>query len=265
MRVYISADIEGVTGLTNWDETDLQKAEGSAAREQMTAEVAAACEGAIQAGATEIWVKDAHDTGRNIIAAKLPQEARLIRGWAGHPLMMVQELEGSFQAVIFIGYHSRAGAAANPLAHTMTGSIARLTINDCYASEFLIHAYAAAHLHVPVAFVSGDQGLCDEVALCNPHIGTVAVKQGIGDSTVNIHPALATARIREGVTKALRSDLAQCLVALPPRFSVAIQYRNHSKAYLYGSYPGARQTDPCTVQYDSESYYEVLRFLLFAA
>jgi D-amino peptidase len=265
MKVYISADIEGITGVTHWDETDLQKADSNTPREQMTAEVVAACEGAIQAGATEIWVKDAHDSGRNIIASRLPQEARLIRGWSGHPFMMLQELNDTFQGVVLIGYHARAGAAASPLAHTMTGNIARLTINDRYASEFLIHAYVAAFLKVPVVFVSGDKGLCDEVALFNPHIGTVAVKEGIGNSTVNIHPGLATVRIREGVAKALAGDVAQCQVPLPAHFSVAVQYRDHAKAHLYGFFPGAKQTDPFTVQFDSESYYEVLRFLLFAA
>ena len=75
MKIYISADIEGVTGVTHWDETDLGKGESSLFREQMTAEVVAACEGALQAGATEIWVKDAHDSARNIIASRLPHEA----------------------------------------------------------------------------------------------------------------------------------------------------------------------------------------------
>ena len=92
MKIFISADIEGVTGVTHREETDLSKPEYALPREQMTAEVVAACEGAFEAGATEIWVKDAHDSGRNIIASKLPQEVRLIRGWAPDPLMMMQEL-----------------------------------------------------------------------------------------------------------------------------------------------------------------------------
>jgi D-amino peptidase len=265
MKIYLSADLEGVTGVTHWDETELHKEDSLAPREQMTAEVVAACEGAIQAGATEIWVKDAHDSGRNIIASKLPQEARLIRGWSGHPFMMVQELDDTFQAVVLIGYHARAGAAASPLAHTMTGNITHITINDRYTSEFLIHTYAAAFAHVPVVFVSGDKGLCDEVAQFNPHIETVAVKEGIGNSTVSIHPGLATARIRDGVKKALEGDVAQCQTPLPARFSVDVQYKDHFKAYLYGFFPGASQKAPSTVHFDSESYYEVMRFLLFVS
>jgi D-amino peptidase len=264
MKVYISADIEGVTGVTNFDETELHKTDSKPHVEQMTAEVVAACEGAIQAGAKEMWVKDAHDTGRNILASKLPREARLIRGWSGHPFMMLQELDASFHAAVFIGYHSRAGAGTSPLAHTLTGRIAHIKVNDRYASEFIIHTYAAAFVRVPVVFVSGDMGVCDEVAGFNPNVVTVAVKEGIGNSTVNIHPALATARICDGVKKSLQGNVARCLVSLPEHFSVEVQYKDHSKAYVYSFFPGAKQKDAFTVQFESNSYYEVMRFLLFA-
>ena len=265
MKIYISADIEGVTGVTHWDETDLHKEDSKVFREQMTAEVVAACEGALQAGATEIWIKDAHDTGRNLISSKLPKEASLIRGWTGHPLAMVQELDSSFAAVMMIGYHSRAGASTSPLAHTMTGKLAHISINDRYASEFLIHAYAAASLRIPVVFVSGDKGLCDDVAQLNPRIETVAVKQGVGEATVNIHPELATTRIREGAAKALRGSVAQCQIPLPVHFLVDISYRDHYNAHAYGFYPGASQRDASTVRFESDSYFEVMRFLFFAA
>ena len=264
MKVYISADIEGVTGATHWDETDLAKADYAPFREQMTAEVAAACEGALQAGATEIWVKDAHDTARNILAAKLPREARLIRGWGMSPLMMVQELDETFQAVMMIGYHSRAGAGSSPLAHTMTGGFAHVRLNDRYASEFLIHAYAAAALRVPVALVSGDRGLCDEAMDLNPHIATVAVKEGIGSSTVNIHPGLAVDRIRDGAAQALQGNLALAQVALPDHFVLELGFRDHAKAHHFGFYPGARQVDPLTVQLEADGYFDVLRALMFA-
>jgi D-amino peptidase len=264
MKVFISADIEGVTGVTHWDETDLDKAVSAAACEQMTAEVAAACEGALEAGASEILVKDAHGSGRNIIASKLPHEARLIRGWAPHPTMMMQGLDETFQAAALIGYHSRAGANTSPLAHTMTGAFTRVTVNGHDASEFLLNTYTASMLKVSVAFVSGDKGLCEEVTGLNPAIGTMAVKEGVGDSTVSIHPGLATARIKEGMAKALKSDLSKCQVTLPGNFSVDIQYKNHTKAYQYSFYPGTNLKDPLTIHFESRDYFEVLRFLFFA-
>jgi D-amino peptidase len=146
MKVFISADIEGITGVTHWQEIEHGQAEYQVAREQMTAEVAAACEGALQAGAQEIWIKDSHDTGRNLIANKLPREARLIRGWSGHPMMMLQELDSSFQAVLLVGYHSGAGAGKSPLEHTMDGSsLTAVKINGRSISEFMIDLYNTAY------------------------------------------------------------------------------------------------------------------------
>src|SRR5512136_751367 len=98
MKIFITADIEGITGAAHWDETDKKQADYSELREQMTAEVSAACQGALNAGATEIWVKDAHWSARNILAAKLPRQVRLIREWSGHPFSMMQEIDETFQA-----------------------------------------------------------------------------------------------------------------------------------------------------------------------
>jgi D-amino peptidase len=156
MKVYISADIEGVAGITNWEEARKEHPTYPEFREEMTAEVVAACEGAIAAGASEILIKDAHGSGRNIIAQRLPDCARLIRGWSGHPLCMVQELDESFDALMFLGYHSKAGSDGNPLAHTLSLKVSRLAINGETASELFMHSLAAAMFKVPVVFVSGD-------------------------------------------------------------------------------------------------------------
>ena len=105
MNVYISADIEGTAGITHWDEADRNNPAYPEFREAMTREVVAACEGAIAAGATDILIKDAHDSGRNIHVSQLPECARIVRGWSGHPYSMVQELDESFDALVLIGYH----------------------------------------------------------------------------------------------------------------------------------------------------------------
>ena len=263
MKVYISADIEGVTGASHWDETEKLKADYNEFREQMTAEVSAACEGALQAGGTEIWVKDAHGTARNLIASRLPQETRLIRGWSGHPFSMVQELDESFQALLMIGYHSRAGSAANPLAHTFSGNIAGLKINGRYASELQIYAYAAALVNVPLIFVSGDKGICEEAAILIPNIATLAVKQGIGNSTINIHPHLAVEKIREGVKIALQGDVSKCRLPMPEKFAVEITYKDHAMACKASFFPGAVSIQPDTIRFESKDYFEVLKLFAF--
>src|SRR5690349_24770098 len=106
MKVYISADIEGTTGITDWEEATKTHSTYMEFRERMTDEVVAACEGAIEAGAREILIKDAHDSGRNIISGRLPDCARLIRGWSCHSFGSVQELDESFDALLFVGYHA---------------------------------------------------------------------------------------------------------------------------------------------------------------
>jgi D-amino peptidase len=263
MRVYVSADIEGVTGTTHWDEATKSKPDYREFQEQMTAEVAAACEGALRAGATEILVKDAHASARNIIAARLPREARLIRGWSGHPFSMVQYLDESFTALLMVGFHSTAGADANPLAHIISGRVARLTINDRRASEMLLHAYAAALVNVPLVYLAGDAGICEEATSLNAHITTTAVKQGMGESTVSIHPHLAVERIREGAQRALEGDVSKCLLQLPGRFDVEIEYQSHAQARRASFYPGARQTSPHAIQFTADDYFEVLRLISF--
>ncbi len=263
MKIYISADIEGATGTTHGDETRKGHADYTPFQEQMTAEVVAACEGALLAGATEVWVKDAHWTARNIIAARLPREIRLIREWAGHPFGMMQELDETFDAALMLGYHSRAGSSTSPLAHTMTDAIGHIRINGVYASEFLINAYTAGLTRVPVAFLSGDAGICEEAKSFLPALTTVAVMQGVGGSTISIHPALAVDKIRAGVEASLRGNLAACRVAMPDHFFVEVRYKQHPRAYSAGFYPGASLVGPDSIQFEADHYLDVLKFFYF--
>lgn len=263
MKVFISADIEGVTGCTVWDETDKGKDLYESYAKQMTLEVKAACEGANESGATEIMVKDAHDSGRNIDHNLLPKNTKLVRGWAGGLYSMVQELDESYDALIFIGYHSAAGRDTNPLSHTMTTGLDYLKINGMLASEFLIHSYIAAFLKVPVVFLSGDKGLCEDTKTINNNIQTLAVKEGKGNSTISIHPDLALDMIKDGVREALNKDKTKCLIELPKEFIVEIRYKNHKDAFKGSTYPGVEKIDENTIRFCSNDYMDVLRMMNF--
>ena len=263
MKIFISADIEGTTGIAHPDEATKHKPDYAEFQQQMTAEVAAACEGALDAGAIEIVVKDAHDTARNIIAAKLPEKVRIIREWSDHPYSMLQGLDESFAAVMMTGYHSKAGTGDNPLAHTITGAASFIKINGQYVSEFLINTYTAALVGVPVVLVTGDQGLCREVSGVNPAIATVAVSEGIGASTLALHPQTAAKKIKDAAQKVLSSDFANCRIDLPANFEVEIGFRDHKRAYKKSFYPGARLLEPRVIRFDSRDYFEVLRMLMF--
>jgi len=263
MKIYISADMEGLTGVAHWDEVTKEKEDYPSFQKQMTAEVIAACKGATRAGATEIWIKDAHDTGRNIDPAALPGGTHLIRGWSGHPFSMVQGLDESFNAVVMIGYHSWAGSGGSPLSHTMTGKVAEIHINEQWVSEFLLYGMAAASVGVPVACVTGDEGLCQHVRTVNDHIQTLAVKTGHGEAVHSLTPNESLPLIQETVQKALESNLAQCLLPLPEQFNLKLKFTKHFYAYKASFFPGVQVLDDRTIRFETTEYFEILRLLAF--
>lgn len=262
-KLYISADIEGVCGIAHWDETELASPQSAAFRAQMTREVKAACEAACSLGVTEILVKDAHDSGRNLDPAALPRNVSVLRNWTRSPHMMVAGAEAGFDAAMFIGYHSGAGADGNPLAHTMSTGIVRLTVNGEPASEFLLNAYTLASLGVPVVLVTGDRQLCERVQALNPNIRTVAVNQGLGGATLAIHPDLAVERIQAAAAEALRGDPAACALTLPDRFELTVQFRSHDQAYRASFFPGASRSGPDAVAFAAAAWADALTFLFF--
>ena len=265
MKVYISADMEGITGVNHWDEVEHNKPTFyHQFQDRMTKEVLAACEGAIDAGAKEIWVKDAHYSGRNLLSEQLPKEVKLIRGWSGHPYSMVQELDGSFTALLMIGYHSMAGKGGNPLAHTMSSSkIESIFINDQQTSEFFLHGNIASKHKVPLVFVSGDAGLCKEVRYVSPNTICHATMVGVGDSTISIQPEESRNAIRKKVKDSLSSDLKYCIWDHPKSFTLKIRFIKHQTAYRASHYLGADLIDAKTVSFTAEDYDDIMRFILF--
>ncbi|MGZ5425397.1 MAG: M55 family metallopeptidase, partial [Candidatus Aminicenantales bacterium] len=118
LKVFISVDMEGISGLIAWDETSQGGPDYPLFRRLMTEEANAAIAGALDAGATEIVVRDGHDSARNILPDLLRPEARLIREW-NSPLSMMEGIDKTFDAVVFIGFHARAGTPNAVLKHTM--------------------------------------------------------------------------------------------------------------------------------------------------
>ncbi|SDK95313.1 M55 family metallopeptidase [Natronincola ferrireducens] len=264
MKIYISADIEGITGIVDWNETEMGKDDYIPFAEQMIQEVKAACEGAVNAGAEEIWIKDAHHYARNLKINDFPTSVKLIRGWSGHPFCMMQELDESFDAVIMIGYHSGCGSNGNPLAHTLdVSNVQYIKINDEVASEFLINAYASALVGVPVVFVSGDEELCKNVIHLNENIKTLAANKGIGNSVISIHPETTVKLIKDGVELAINQGVHQCNIKLPSSLKIEIGYVQHAKAYRASFYPGAKQLSVNSILYETDNYFDVLRLLQF--
>jgi len=149
MKIFISSDIEGTTGIANWDETELTSVEGEFFRKQMAKEVNAACVGANKLGCSEIFIKDAHGSGRTIDPSLLPENIKIMRDWARNPLIMMAGIDETFDACLFTGYHSGSSQNGNPLSHTMHCDYDYIKINGKVATEFMINAYTAAMFNVP--------------------------------------------------------------------------------------------------------------------
>lgn len=264
MKVYLSADMEGTCGIAVWQETERREQfDYAPLQKQMTREVAAACEGALAAGAEAVLVKDAHDSARNILPAQLPRGARMHRSWAGDPLSMMAGLDrDEYGAVIFTGYHSWASCPGNPLSHTMNTRNEYVKINGILASEFMMNSYTAGYYHVPVAMVTGDRALCDFAREMIPEIVTVPVNEGIGGGVFALHPDEAVERIRAAAEQAVK-NAENCQVELPPYFETEIRFREHRIAYSKSFYPNAVLKDDKSVCFESGDWFEILRFYHF--
>ena len=265
-RIFISADIEGTCGITHWDETIQGRQDYELFRRQMTKEVKAACEGALAGGSDDLFVKDAHDSARNIITEELPECAQIFRGWGSDVHSVLSGLDASFAGVLFTGYHSSSNTNTSPLCHTMNLDNVSVKINGIQASELVINTYAAAMYDVPVLMVTGDLGVCEQAKRLNPNIVTVPVSRGCGNGSISIQPNEAVRRIREAAEKAVKEGIAHpehFNVPMPNKFDVEVEYVKHARARRASFYPGVRQLGPRTVRFSSDAYLDVLRFFLF--
>lgn len=258
MKIFISADIEGVAGSTFKEECRMGNEEYKEFAKQMTREVLAACQGAFEAGASEILVKDGHGQANNIDFFQMPEGVRLIRGKSGDPYNMMYGLDDSFHAVIFIGYHAGAGSSGSPLSHTSTGATNYIRINGLEASEFLINSYTAETNGVPVVFLSGDEEICRQAREINPNIKTFSTKEGQGAATINISSKEALEGIKSGVRDSLRGSLSRAHIDLPEEFEEVISFKDHTQAFRMKFYPGMERVDDHTIKLKTDDYMDII-------
>jgi len=263
MRVFISADIEGIATTCLWTQAQKSGWGYEEARLQMTREVKAACEGAIAAGATYIRVKDAHGTGTNIDPCLLPKCVELTSSSCGSPWSMVYGVTDGFDAAMFIGYHCAAGRSGNALSHTETLSTVYVKLNGVKCSEFQLYSWACATAGVPSVFLSGDKMLCEDSQELHPALVTVPVKYGYGGSMTALQPEVACDHIREGAERALRQSLKGALCAMPEHFTLEICYKEHTTAARMEHFPGFEKVDDNTIRMSTPNYYEILRAIVW--
>lgn len=264
MKLFISADIGGTCGIAASPEANPDCPRDYAPfQQQMTREAAAACRGALKAGADDILVRDAHGTARNIDPAGLPLQAKVLRGWTGDPLLMMSGIDQApFDAAFFTGYHAWAGSSGNPLAHTENGQNEYILLNGEPMSEFLMNAYTAAYYDVPVAMITGDAAICEHAKSHIPAITTVPVHQGRGGAVTALHPQQAQDAIERAAEEAFARREA-CRFSLPKAFKAVVRFRLHQNSYAKQFYPGAWLEQEKNVCFETTDWYEMLRFFHF--
>jgi len=257
-KVFISVDMEGITGVVNWEDVSRTGKDYDYFRRIMTEETNAAIEGALAAGATEIIVRDSHGSARNILPGLLNRNARLIRDWSRGPKGMMEGIDESFDAVIFIGYHAKAGTPDALLDHTSSGNVTDFSINGTSMPEAGYNALIAGLYDVPVVFAAGDRALTEQVRELLGEVETVAVKEGIGSATLSLHPEVSREQIRAGVERALRNlDRYKPLKWSPP-YTLVLKIKDEEVVYNGSFFPGARRTGEWELTYTSDNFLDVM-------
>jgi D-amino peptidase len=265
LKIFISVDMEGVCGLVNWDETSTSGKDYDLFRRLMTGEASAAVSGALRAGATEVVVRDAHGTGRNILPDALHLEAKLLRDWSAGPLSMMEGIDETFDAVIFIGYHARAGTPDAILDHTMISSrLLYVAINGVQMPEAGINGLIAGMFGVPVVLVSGDKAIAAQARELFGEVETVVVKEGIGNAELGVSPSKGQQMILDGVTAALKRLKDFKPYKLSPPYTLDISYILESEAQNATWIPGAVRKDARTVSFKAETVMDLMKVFRLA-
>ena len=260
LKVFISVDMEGVTGVVNVDDASRGGKDYDYFRQTMTREANAAIEGALAAGATEIIVRDSHGSALNLLPEMLNRNSKLLRDWSEGPMYMMEGIDESFDAAIYVGYHARAGTPNGVLDHTSSGNVTDVKINGISMPETGYNALMAGYYDVPVVFVAGDKAVCDQAQELLGNVETVAVKEGIGAAALNLHPEVAREQIRAGVEHALRNldDYEPYKLSAP--YTLVLTLKTEQNIYRGAAlYPGAQRTGDWELTYVADDVMEIIR------
>ena len=266
MRILISCDMEGISGIVDWEQVTPGKSEWERGRRLMTADVNAAINGACIGGADAVTVSDAHWHMRSLLIEELDPRARLHSG-APSPFSMLQGIDDhpGYDALILVGYHAMAGAKKGVLCHTWSDKVAGVWLNDLKIGEIGLNAAMAGHFQTPVIALSGDQTACLEAqTLLGPDALEVAVvKLGTGRFAAECLP-LGDAR--EKICEAAARGVSRLkagppprpyIVAAPVRLAVEFAYPQHvDRAFLM---PGTVRGSGTRIEYTAADLVEAVR------
>ncbi|HEY0872020.1 MAG TPA: M55 family metallopeptidase [Vicinamibacterales bacterium] len=262
-KVFISADMEGISGISASDQLSASGAEYGRSRKMMAEDVNAAIRGARRGGATEIVVNDSHGSMRNLRLEDLDDQVRLI-SHSFKPSGMMEGLDESFDAVIFIGYHARAGNATGLFAHTGSGVVRDVRVNGTSLGEGGLNTMVAAWYGVPVALVTGDDVAVKQVAETATSARTVAVKRAINPRAVELRPfAVVHREIEEAAYEGVR-DAKKMAPQRAPSYKVEVQFQSLAIPEVAQNIPQMTRPAPDTIAFTADSMpkaYTLIRLL----
>ncbi|MFZ5815550.1 MAG: M55 family metallopeptidase [Bacillota bacterium] len=257
MRIFISCDMEGITGVAIGKHCNPAEPEYQRFRKLMTRDVNAAIEGAAEAGATEFLVVDSHGPMTNILIEELDPRAELISGSNKHFCQM-EGIDGGFDGAFFLGYHAREGGGDGVINHTLMGvAVTQLRCNGREIGETGLNAGLAGHFGVPVALVSGDDVLEQEVRTLLGDVETAVVKRAINRHTARLLSVQAAqGLIRERAARAVRrlQEGAFQPYVVPGPISFEIDFKTTDSAHMACLFPQVERLSAKTVRISAPDY-----------
>jgi D-amino peptidase len=265
VKVYISVDMEGVAGVVTPDQLLPSGFEYERFRGFMTAEALAAIQGARDAGATQFVVSDSHGNQENLLIEQFPPDVTIIRS-SPRPLGMMEGIDSTFSAVVFIGYHASTTSPAGVRAHTFSSAnLAAVQLNGVFMPEAGVNAAIAGEFGVPVVAISGDNIAVGEAQhLIGPMEGAV-VKRAIGfHAAATMTPQAAQAVIRDRVKAGVmrRAELRPYIVKAP--IHLGLTFKNYRPAEALAYLPIVQRTSSHSIEYVGHDMTEISKFVEFA-
>jgi D-amino peptidase len=264
LKIYISVDMEGIAGVVTTSQLGPEGFEYERFREFMTAEALAAVNAAREAGATEILVADSHGNGENLLIERFPDDVRIVRSWP-RPLSMMHGLDATFDAAVFIGYHSATTSLLGVRAHTFSSAtLTRVALNGQDAGEGYWNAAIAGELGVPVIMVSGDDAAVEELTGQIGNLETAVVKQAVSFHAATTLTPQAAQQLIAQKTKAAIARLGDFR---PYRIGKSVKldlgFKHYQPPELLAYLRGVERTDSHSIRFVAADMAEATRFIEF--
>ena len=264
LKLLISVDMEGVVGVVTADQLGPEGFEYQRAREWMTGELLAAIEAARKEGVTEFVIADSHGNGENLLIDRLPDDVLIVRSWP-RPLGMMQGIDSTFDAAVFLGYHTGTSNPEGVRAHTFSSAkLADVRLNGQSVPEGGVNAAIAGHFGVPVIMVSGDDAAVEQIRSVIGDVEGAVVKWHYSfHSAKTMTPAASYKLIGETMKKALRrlDDFEPFVLSKP--VTLDVRFKSYRPSQILAYLPIVERTDSHSIRYVGEDIVAISKFLQF--